>query len=97
MQVKEFFNKVGWLKDSCKGDVGPWANVDITFYNTSDKRCDETEFTISNVFTNEGIEELDELFSDFCKENNFSENQVCDIRVVMLAATEDELIAKESN
>ena len=96
MQVKEFFNNVGWRKENCKGNVGPWANVDITFYNPVDKCCDETEFTIPNAFTSEGVAELDELFSDFCKENNIRSKEVCDIRVVMLAASEKELLALES-
>ena len=61
-------------------------NVDISFLN-NEKAEDETQFSIRAY----DVEELDQLFNDFCKENGFNRNTVTCIAIVQMAETMDEL------
>lgn len=62
--------------------------VHVDFIN-AEKREDETSF---DLMANENaINELDELYTEFCKENNLKQNTVTSITVVATAATMDDL------
>jgi len=52
-------------------ELGYW-NINVVFWNASDKRDDETQFDIIPANFDYGIgkcTELEELWKDFCKEN----------------------------
>ena len=56
------------------------AMYDIAFEHPNGNR-DETEFDIRGYMTEaEVVEELDQLFKDFCEENGFQEDSVISIR-----------------
>lgn len=61
--VKEFLkkHKIGNMKG-----VKKWAVVHIRFLSGADE--DETSFDIENIASKQGINDLDECFSEFCKE-----------------------------
>lgn len=61
-------------------------NVNVVF-ESPDNDMDETQFSIRAF----DISELDELFSNFCKENNYSQNTVFNIIVTQVAETMEEL------
>ena len=72
-----------------------YANVDVAFEHP-DGTQDETEFTVMDPITKSGIYELDTLFSDFCKENQYTGVTITNIRVSLAAPTEQELYALET-
>lgn len=91
--VKSVFDQFGWTLDCCdevEGDCA--ANVDIGFYDPSGN-VDETQFSIEKPFTDEGVQELSDLFKDFCKENGDPDAvyRVCYAVVVETAPSIDQL------
>jgi len=62
-------------------ELGYW-NINVVFWNASDKRDDETQFDIIPANFDYGIgkcTELEELWKDFCKENGIFQNSVKEI------------------
>ena len=85
--VKQYFKYGGKWNVECDTSVPYRAmNVDIQFIN-SDNKADETQFSIKAY----DINELSELFTMFCKENNYPRNTVQRITVVEVAETMDQL------
>lgn len=82
MTLKEFVEKNG--KEICVSKMRQWQSVTIGFIN-ADGKDDETEFDVYRVDTSAGLEELAQLFNDFCAENNFPTNTVQSVRVVKSA------------
>ena len=82
MTLKEFVEKNG--KEKCVSKMRQWQSVIIGFIN-ADGKDDETEFDVYRVDTSAGLEELAQLFNDFCAENNFPTNTVQSVRVVKSA------------
>lgn len=81
MTVKQAFKKLQSEKSFlCRTPYN--AMFDINFLNDS-KMEDEVQFTITGTRSlNEICNELSELFSEFCKENNFKNNTVTSITYV---------------
>lgn len=90
MTVRQYIKENGWNWDV--KEAGTWrvCTVDIGFIN-SDGDQDETEFDISGL----NVNELAQLFTDFCKENRFPMNTVTGITVKAVAASFKELEEKE--
>lgn len=65
-------------------DSYAWFLVDIIFYNSCEIE-DETEFSVQDLSTKEGKEELSELFEVFCKENGYDANSVIDVKIVKVS------------
>ena len=85
MTIKQYIKKYGWGL-GCDSKPCRAMNVDIDFINNEGK-LDETQFSI-NAYN---VNELDELFTEFCKENNFKRNTVTNISIVEMADSIDEL------
>ena len=85
MTIKQCIKKKGWQID-CDSKLGRYMSVDIGFVN-SDGKDDETQFDIKAY----DVDELDNLFADFCKENGFKKNTVYSICIVKIADTIEEL------
>lgn len=85
MTSKEYIKKNGWQVD-CETKPCRYMNVDVNFLN-NEKAEDETQFSIRAY----DVEELDQLFNDFCKENGFKKNTVTCVTIVQMAETMDEL------
>lgn len=62
--------------------------VHACFLN-NEKQEDETSFDL--MINKNAINELDELYAEFCKENDLKRNTVTSITVVATAATMDDL------
>lgn len=62
--------------------------VHVGFFN-NEKQEDETSFDL--MINKNAINELDELYTEFCKENDLKRNTVTSITVVATAATMDDL------
>ena len=86
MTVKGFVESNGWSLNF-NDSVGKFWNIDIGFVNSEDGREDETEFSISAY----DLDELDDLFREFCKENSLDDDAVIYVNVVETAEDEDEL------
>lgn len=86
MTIKQWIDINGWAINPNEPD-GKFWNVDIGFINSEDRREDETEFTI-NAYD---LDELEELFDNFCKENKIANNTVVYVAVVETADNEDAL------
>ena len=85
MTIKEYIKKSDWQYE-CETKPCRYMNVDVNFLN-NEKAEDETQFSIRAY----DVEELDQLFNDFCKENGFNRNTVTCIAIVQMAETMDEL------
>lgn len=85
MTSKEYIKKNGWQVD-CETKPCRYMNVDVNFLN-NEKAEDETQFSIRAY----DVEELDQLFNDFCKENGLKKNTVTCVTIVQMAETMDEL------
>lgn len=90
MTIKQYIQKHG-LQYDCEPGLHRAMSVVIGFTN-DDGDDDKTEFSVT---INDTINELDKLFSVFCKENGFSRNTVTHISVVRAAETMDKLIELE--
>ena len=75
-------------------DVEPhrWGDVTVFFYNTANKREDSTSFDVENPLCPSGLEDLNALYKDFCKEEKIPTNTVREISLEHTAETYDELI-----
>ena len=90
MRVSEYLDRFGWsVNCSIKTKKLAWA-CNVGFINNEGFE-DETQFSVSKPFTEQGKEELEQLFSSFCKENGFNENAVMYVEVVQVVETSDEL------
>lgn len=85
MTIKEYIKKNGWQVE-CETKPCRYINVDVNFLN-NEKAEDETQFSIRAY----DVEELDQLFNDFCKENGFNRNTVTCVTIVQMAETMGEL------
>ena len=85
MTIKEYIIKNGWQYE-CETKPCRYMNVDVNFLN-NEKSEDETQFSIRAY----DVEELDQLFNDFCKENGFNRNTVTCVTIVQMAETMGEL------
>lgn len=92
MTIKQYIRKHG-LQYDCDPGLHRAMSVVIAFINDNGEN-DETEFSVT---ISDPVNELDELFSDFCKENRFTRNTVTYIAVVRAAETMDKLIELECN
>lgn len=76
MTIKQIARKKkGIQTENINPDQRRFTTYDIDFINP-DGETDETQFDAEN------IEELDQLFTDFCKENGFKRNTVVSITIV---------------
>lgn len=85
MTVKELIHKKGWTIE-CETRPCRWMEVIISFINPQ-KMEEETSFDIHAY----DVDELNNLFKDFCKENEFPFNTVTSITIVAMANTYEEL------
>lgn len=85
MTIQQFIKEKGWYTE-CGTKYCRAMNVDVSFL---DKMGDmqETQFSIAAY----KIEELNELFIGFCRENGFPKNHVCGITIVEMAESFDQL------
>lgn len=81
--------KCNWQSE-VNGDLKRWNNVNVNFINSNGQE-DEVQFSIKGAGTKAGLNELSELFSEFCKENGFKTNTVTGITIVEAADSFDEL------
>ena len=77
-----------------------WTTVDLQFYNPVDRESDCTQFDVEKLGTFDGVEELNQLFYDFCKENHINMNEIpkesFEVHFVRTADTYDELMELEA-
>ena len=93
MNIKQFLKKNGY-ETEC--DVDPytvWVEVIVAFTNSSTGADDETSFDVQHPFTENGKNELSDLFRDFCKEEGIKNNTVTGIVITNTAQTYNELVA----
>jgi len=88
MRLKECIRKNGLQIEV--DTLKRWQSVDIDFIN-ADGREDETQFDVKAVCTRSGIDELEKLYRDFCRENRFPENTVQSVTVVKNANSLEKL------
>lgn len=72
MTAKQYIHFHGWQCD-CDPILCRYMNVLVIFSN--DGTMDETEMRIRAY----DVDELSALFSDFCRENGYRQNTVCNI------------------
>lgn len=92
MTIKQYINEFGVQYD-CFPGIHRALTVVIGFKN-NENMSDETEFSV--MIGDSMINELDELFSAFCNENNINRNTVTYISVLRTAETMQKLIMLES-
>lgn len=85
MNVKQFIRKVGWDILCDMSTPHRYMNVNVVFDNNGE--TDETQFSIKSF----DISELNNLFSNFCKENKLPTNTVINIVVVQAAEKMEDL------
>lgn len=90
MTIKQYIQKHG-LQWDCDPRLHRAMSVAITFTNNEGEK-DEVEFS---VIIQDSVNELNALFSEFCKENGFPQNTVDYVSVVHAAETMKELIEFE--
>jgi len=73
--------------------VKKWAVIHIRFLSGADE--DETSFDIENISSEQGIDDLEECFSEFCKEqeNHAPVSMITGIAVYASANTKEKLEA----
>lgn len=91
MTVKQYIQKHGWQYYGEHIILYGAISVQVGFIN-DEGNDDETEFSIE---VGDCMNELDQLFSDFCKENGFSNDTVTYVTIVRTANSMDELIEME--
>lgn len=86
MTIKQYVKKFGWNMD-CPV-TGPYRvmSVDIGFIN-DEGREDETQFDIRIC----DVEDLNNLFNEFCRENGYPRNTVYAITIAKVGGTFDDL------
>lgn len=75
MTIRSFVKKHGWQTE-CDVAMARRMTVDINFEN--DGNPDETEFDIAAY----NVNELSNLFADFCRENKLKANTVTGVTIV---------------
>lgn len=88
MTIKECISQNGYQTEISR--IKRFSSVDVSFINTEGKD-DETQFDVMDVLTESGINELSELFDEFCKENKFKNNTVYAVTIVKSASSLEEL------
>lgn len=89
MTIEEYLETNGI--DVCFPIIRKWNCVDVGFIN-SDGKEDETEFDVENM-SYDGLEDLIDLFEEFCEENGFDNDKVLYVTIVATADTYEELLA----
>lgn len=85
--IKDFFNNDGVFQfEHCNPAGARWFTVDVDFSH-EENECDETQFDIRAY----DVPELDELFNDFVKENDFKNINISSVTVIKCAPTHDGL------
>lgn len=77
---------------NCNIGLHRWGAVTVSFFNTADNREDSTSFDVENPLCPSGLEELNALYKDFCKEEKIPTNTVIAISLEHTAETYDELM-----
>ncbi len=77
---------------NCDAKPHRWGDVTVFFYNTANKREDSTSFDVENPLCPSGLDELNALYKDFCREENIPTNTVSEICLEHTAETYDELM-----
>ena len=77
---------------NCDVGLHRWGNVTVYFHNTVDDREDSTSFDVEEPLLPSGLDELDALYKDFCKEEKILANTVSGISLENTAETYDELM-----
>ena len=85
MTIRQYMKRYGWQND-CGSEEDKAMNVEVYFIN-NEQKFDETQFSI-NAYD---VDELDELFSEFCKENGLKRDTVYNIVIVEVADTIEKL------
>lgn len=93
MNISDFLKKNSVVIET--GNVKQWSTVVVSF-ERDDNTTDEVSFDIESVLTSAGIKDLNELFSDFCKEDAVFKPVVNGVTVVRTANTYDELMELEA-
>ena len=87
MTISQYFKNGGkWIINCDTHVTDRFMTVNVGFLNNS-KLEDETQISISAY----NINELNTLFTDFCKENKFTSTAILYISVVQTAETMKEL------
>ncbi len=78
MTIKQIIKEKGWQMET---DVNiPYRSMDVNICFQAGGIADETQLCINAYDVNE----LEELFSEFCKENNIPKNAVISVNIVQL-------------
>lgn len=88
MTLKRFIKTKGITMDVPR--IKRWSAIEIGFIG-SDGYEDCTEFHVQHALTNDGINELDKLYSDFCNDEKISKDTVVYVAIRVTADTEDTL------
>ena len=86
MTIRQYIKNHGWQDETTALGAHRYMTVDIDFLDTN-KKEQETQFDIHSY----ELDELANLFRDFCKENHFPLNQVTSITIVKKAYSLEEL------
>lgn len=93
MTIRDYIKKNGWRVE-VTGPLDRYQIVHILFLN--ENKCeDEVSFDVKGAATVSGMEELEGLWKDFCKENLYKENSILEISIVAAAPTKKELYKYE--
>lgn len=90
MTIKQYIQKHG-LQWDCDPGLHRAMSIAITFINSEGEK-DETEFSVS---IQDPVNELDKLFSEFCRENGFLRDTVEYVSIVRAAEKMSDLIELE--
>lgn len=78
MTINQCIKDRGWQMES--STATPYRSMDVNIGFINDGNADETQFHVNAYDVNE----LERLFSDFCKENNTPKNTVTSITIMQL-------------
>nr|WP_297765789.1 hypothetical protein [uncultured Butyrivibrio sp.] len=88
MTLKRFIKTEGITMNVPR--IKRWSAVEIGFIGSNGYE-DYTEFHVQHALTNDGINELDKLYSDFCKDEKIPKDTVEYVSIRVTADTEDSL------
>ena len=77
---------------NCAVGFHRWGSVTVSFFNTADQREDSSSFDIEDPLLPSGLEELNALYKDFCREEKIPADTVSEISLEHTAQTYDELM-----
>lgn len=86
MTVKQYIKNHGWQDETTTLGAHRYMSVDVDFLDAN-KKEQETQFDIHSY----DLDELANLFHEFCLENRFPLNQVIGITIVKRAFSLEEL------